>query len=87
MKRSVLVFLMAFTLLLGGLSLKAQEQPAPKKDTVNMDSNAKPEFYYAVEDDATTDEGKSSSSTVIIIAVAVVVVAGVVVVVLRKKKK
>lgn len=88
MKKSILVFLMSFLLLAGGASLlKAQEQPAPKKDTVNMDTNAKPEFYYQVEDEEST--GKSGNSTILIIvvsAVAVVVIAGIAVVVTRKKK-
>lgn len=76
---------MSLLLLVSGAALlKAQEQPTPKKDTVNMDTNAKPEFYYKVEDEATGKKG--SSSMVIIIAVAVVVVAGVVVMVTRKKK-
>lgn len=86
MKKSILVLFMSFLLLAAGASLlKAQEQPAPKKDTVNMDTNAKPEFYYKVEDENTAKKG--SSSMVIIIAVAVVVVAGVVVMVTRKKNK
>ncbi len=85
MKRSILVFLMSFLLMAGGASLlRAQDQPAPKKDTVNMDTNAKPEFYYKVEDEQTGKKG--NSSMIIIIAVAVVVVAGVVVLVTRKKK-
>ena len=41
MKRSVLVFSMTTLLVLGGLNMAtAQEQPAPKKDTVNMDTEA-----------------------------------------------
>lgn len=87
MKKSILVFLMSFLLLAGGASLlRAQEQPAPKKDTVNMDTNAKPEFYYKVEDEANTGK-KGNTSVIIIIAAAVVVVAGVVVLVTRKKNK
>jgi len=87
MKRSVLVFIMAVVLLLGGLDiLRAQEQPAPKKDTVNIDTDAKPEFYYAIEDEESMDNKKSSSTTVIIIVVAVVVIGGAAVMLLRKKK-
>ena len=87
MKRSLLVFIMTAVLLLGGLTiLKAQEQPAPKKDTVNMDTHAKPEFYYALEDEDSAASKKGSSTTMIIIVAAVVVVAGVAVMLLRKKK-
>ncbi len=52
MKKSILVFSMTILLLLSGMNmLQAQEQPQPKKDTVNMDTNAKPTFYYAIEDE------------------------------------
>ena len=52
MKKSVLVFSMTLLLLLSGLNIAVgQEQPKPKKDTVNMDTDAKPKFYYPVEDE------------------------------------
>jgi LPXTG-motif cell wall-anchored protein len=87
MKRSVLVFSMAALLVLGGLNTAiAQEQPAPKKDTVNMDTQAKPTFYYAVEDEKATGSKKSSSSTIIIIAAAVVVAGAAGFFFLKKKK-
>ncbi len=86
MKKSLLVLIMSVVILLGGLNiLKAQEQPAPKKDTVNMDTHAKPEFYYATEDEESAGD-KKSTTTIIIIVIAVVVVAGVAVMLLRKKK-
>jgi len=74
---------MTLLLILGGLNVAvAQEQPKPKEDTVNMDTNAKPTFYYPVE-----DEKKGMSGTTIgIIAGAVVVVAGVAFFLLKKKK-
>lgn len=88
MKKSVMVLLMTTALLIGGLNLvNAQDQPAPKKDTVNMDSNAKPEFYYSTEDEGNAEEGKSGNSTVLLIAGAVVVIAGATVLMVRKKKK
>lgn len=88
MKRSVLVLLMAFVLLISGITIaNAQEQPAPKKDTVNMDTHAKPEFYYEIEDEESMNTEKKSNSIVIIIAVAVVVIGGAVVMLTRKKKK
>lgn len=90
MKRSVLVFSMTALLFLGGMKMAtAQEQPAPKKDTVNMDTDAKPQFYYAVEDDKAKDTSKIGGSrlTVIIVgAFGLVLVGGAVVFFLRKKK-
>ena len=84
MKRSVLLFSMVLILLAGVLRAGlAQDQPKPKKDTVNIDTDAKPTFYYAEEDTA------KSGSKIPLIAI----VGGVVVVVavgayffLRKKK-
>jgi hypothetical protein len=89
MKKSVLLFSVTTLLLLGSLTmLQAQEQPAPKKDTVNMDTNAKPQFYYAVEDEKAGAKGGSGISTglIAIIAGSLVVVGGVAFYFLRKKK-
>lgn len=88
MKKSILVFLMSVLLLIGGMSvLRAQEQPAPKKDTVNMDTYAKPETYYDVEDDKTSQSSeKGNNSTIIIVVVAVVVIGGVAYFLTKKKK-
>ncbi len=86
MKRSVLVFSMLSLLVIGGMNTaNAQEQPAPKKDTVNMDTEAKPTFYYTTEDEKTSDN-KGSGATIAIIAGAVVVVAGAGFFLLKKKK-
>ena len=88
MKKSVLVFSMSLLLLLGGLNIAVgQEQPKPKKDTVNMDSDAKPQFYYPVEDEkAGVKSKKGNTTTIAIIAGAVVVVAGAGFFLLKKKK-
>jgi LPXTG-motif cell wall-anchored protein len=87
MKKSVLVFSMTSLLLLGGLNMAVgQEQPKPKKDTVNMDTDAKPQIYYPVEDDKSAAKGKSSVVTIVIIAGAVLV-AGTAGFFLLKKKK
>ena len=73
-------------LSIGSLNMAAaQDQPKPKKDTVNIDTDAKPTFYYAVEDEAS--QAKGSSATMVIIAGAVVVVALGGFILLRKKKK
>ena len=89
MKKSVLLFSAITLLFLGSMNIvKAQEQPAPKKDTVNMDTDAKPQFYYAVEDEKAEAKGGSKSSTTLIVIVAgvIVIVGGVVFFLLKKKK-
>jgi LPXTG-motif cell wall-anchored protein len=89
MRKTVFVFLMALLLVPFSVkNLKAQEQPKPKKDTVNMDTDAKPQFYYAVEDEkegAKKSSGKSAA-TIAIVAGAVVVVGAAGFFLLRKKK-
>ena len=83
MKKSVLVFSMMLLLILSGLNVAVgQDRPKPKKDTVNMDTNAKPTFYYPVED----SKSKSRIGTIVIIA-GVVIVAGAAGFFLLKKKK
>lgn len=86
MKRSVLVFSMTALLLISSVKITtAQEQPAPKKDTVNMDTDAKPTFYYTTEDEK-ADDKKGNGSLIAIIA-GVVVVIGAAGFFLMKKKK
>jgi len=89
MKKFILVLTLALAFTFGGLiPAVAQEQPKPEKDTVNMDTEAKPEFYYAVEDEATsgTESGKSSTATIAIIVGAVIVVGAAAFFLLKKKK-
>ena len=84
MKKSVLVFSMTILLFLCGMNMAtSQEQPKPKKDTVNMDSDAKPQFYYPVED----EKSKGGSTTTIAIIIVAVAVAGGGAFFLLKKKK
>ena len=72
MKKSVLVFSMTILLIMSGLNIAAgQDRPKPKRDTVNMDTNAKPTYYYPVEDDK---KGKGSLATIGIIVGAVIVI-------------
>jgi LPXTG-motif cell wall-anchored protein len=85
MKKVVLIFSMTSLLLLNGLTKAvAQEQPKSKKDTVNMDTDAKPTFYYATEDEKPVKKG--SGTTIAIIAGAVVVVGAAGFFLLKKKK-
>ena len=87
MKKTFLVFSMTSLLLLSSMNMAvAQEQPKPKKDTVNMDTDAKPTFYNPVEDDKSGSKGKSSVVTIAIIAGAVVVAGGAGFFLLKKKK-
>ena len=61
MKKSILVFSMASLMLAGSLKTAvSQDQPKPKKDTVNIDTDAKPTFYYAEE-----EKQASKSNTVL----------------------
>jgi hypothetical protein len=87
MKKSVLVFSMTLLLFICGLNVAVgQEQPKPKKDTVNMDTDAKPTFYYPVEDEKGSAKGKSSAGIIGIIAGAVIVVGAAGFFLLKKKK-
>lgn len=90
MKKSFLILSLSTIIIFSGLNLlSAQEQPKPKKDTVNMDTDAKPTFYYTAEDEkkaGKSDSEKGSASTVILIA-GVVVAAGAAGFFLLKKKK
>lgn len=84
MKKSILVFSMASLLLAGGLNTAvSQDQPKPKKDTVNIDTDAKPTFYYAEEE---KQDSKSNTATIGIIAGAVIIVGAVAFFLLKKKK-
>ncbi|MGD0583788.1 MAG: hypothetical protein ABR974_12695 [Bacteroidales bacterium] len=66
----------------------AQQEPKPKKDTINQDTYAKPTFYYSTEDEkAGKTAKKGGSATIIAIVCGVVVVAAGVTFFLLKKKK
>jgi LPXTG-motif cell wall-anchored protein len=88
MKKSLLAVAFSMMLLISGLAaINAQEQPAPQKDTVNMDTDAKPTQYYDIEDDKTeSGSEKSNVALIAIIAGAVIVVGGVAYFLLKKKK-
>jgi LPXTG-motif cell wall-anchored protein len=74
MKKSVLVFSLNALLLIGGMNqVNAQEQPKPKKDTINMDTDAKPTFYYAADEEKSKTKGASSK---IVLIAGTVVLAG-----------
>jgi LPXTG-motif cell wall-anchored protein len=84
MKKTVLAFSMTLLLIFSGLNVAVgQEQPKPKKDTVNMDTNAKPTYYYPVEDEK---KGKSPVVTIVIVVGAVVIIGAAGFFLLKKKK-
>ncbi len=84
MKKSILVFSMASLMLAGSLKTAvSQDQPKPKKDTVNIDTDAKPTFYYAEEE---KQASKSNGAAIGIIAGAVIVVGAAAFFLMKKKK-
>jgi hypothetical protein len=84
MKKSILIISIASLLLAGGLkTIAAQDQPKPKKDTVNIDTDAKPQFYYAEEE---TSKSKSKFPVIPVVG-GVVVLAAVGAFFMLKKKK
>lgn len=87
MKKVLLTLSVAGLLLLSANRFViGQEEPKPKKDTVNQDTYAKPEKYYDIEDEKGVSSGKGSAATVAIIVGGVVVVAGIGLFLLKKKK-
>jgi LPXTG-motif cell wall-anchored protein len=87
MKKTLIALSLFAALLLGGLKFAvAQEQPKGQKDTVNMDTYAKPEHYYDVEDEKSGSKSKSGL-LIGVIAGAVVVLGVAGFFLLRKKKK
>jgi len=89
MKKTVLALsLTALFALCGLTSSFSQDQPKPQKDTVNIDTDAKPTTYYDVEDEgkSASDKEKGTGGTIAIILGAVVVVGAVAIFLLKKKK-
>jgi LPXTG-motif cell wall-anchored protein len=90
MKKYIIIFSVSILVFYNGITVVVgQDQPKPKKDTVNLDTDAKPKFYYAIEDEQPAKKQnpvKRNSPQLIIIAgiAAVGVVAGYF---LLKKKK
>jgi hypothetical protein len=89
MKKTILaISLTALFALCGLTSAYSQDQPKPQKDTVNIDTDAKPTTYYDIEDEGSSasDKEKGSGGTIAIILGAVVVVGAVAFFLLKKKK-
>jgi len=88
MKKTILTISLTLLFALCGLTTSfSQDQPKPQKDTVNIDTDAKPTTYYDIEDEgAASDKEKGSGGTIAIILGAVVVVGAVAYFLLKKKK-
>jgi len=90
MRKLFLTLFLSVLLVISGIApvVKAQEEPRPKKDSVNMDTIAKPVFYYAIEDEESTGKkgGKGAASTIVVIVGAVIIVGGVIFSLIKKKK-
>ena len=89
MKKTILAISLTLLFALCGLTSSfSQDQPKPQKDTVNIDTDAKPKTYYEIEDEGSSASGKEKGSggTIGIILGAVVVVGAVAYFLLKKKK-
>ncbi len=87
MKKAFLTLSLATLFTFGALTPSfSQDQPKPQKDTVNIDTDAKPITYYDIEDDSSSCKGKRGCGTIAIIIGAVVVVGAVAYFLLKKKK-
>ena len=88
MKKAIIIIsLTAFFAVSGLTAAFSQSDPSAQKDTVNMDTDAVPTFYYDTEDDkAAVSKEKGSGGTTAIIIGAVVVIGAVALFLLRKKK-
>ncbi|NLV18471.1 MAG: LPXTG cell wall anchor domain-containing protein [Bacteroidetes bacterium] len=88
MKKVLQVMVFCAVFALGALTaVNAQQPQGGMTDTVNMDTEAVPTFYYDIEDgEAGGSAGKSSTGTIAIIIGAVVVVGAVAFFLLKKKK-
>jgi flagellar basal body-associated protein FliL len=86
MKKVLLAMSIAGLMMVSSGNVNGQEEPKPKKDTVNMDSNAKPEFYYATDDEEAAGKKGGSTAVIAIICGVVVVAAGVGFFLMKKKK-
>jgi len=89
MKKTILILSFSVILAISGLiPASAQDQPKPQKDTVNIDTDAKPTFYYPVEDEKTENRtGNLSTAAIVLIAGAGLIVIGAAAFFLKKKKK
>jgi LPXTG-motif cell wall-anchored protein len=86
MKKILIMASLALSFFLIGMGpALSQEQPKPKKDTVNIDTDAKPVFYYAAEDEKSQSE--NNSGTIVGVIAGIVVIAGAAGFFFMRKKK
>lgn len=87
MKKAILTFSMIAMFLAGSINLATAQQSQSGTDTVNIDTQAKPTFYYATEEEKSASDAKSGGSGTIIAIIAGVAVVGAAGYFLLKKKK
>jgi hypothetical protein len=88
MKKAILIISLSAFLAVSGLTaVLAQDEPDGQRDSVNMDTDAVPTFYYDIEDDNVAVENEKSPGATIGIVVGVVVLAGAIALFLLRKKK
>jgi len=88
MNRTIRILGICAIMALSGLTMvNAQEGPQPQRDTVNMDTDAVPTFYYNTEDENAGAAKEKNSTGIIAIIIGAVVVAGAVAFFLLRKKK
>lgn len=86
MKKILLMASLSLLLFLNGPgSVFSQDQPKPKKDTVNIDTDAKPVFYYAADEEK--GQSENSSGTIVAVIAGIVVIAGAAGFFFARKKK
>ena len=87
MKKTIRIITLCALMALGGLTIVNRQGSQAQRDTVNMDTDAVPTFYYSVEDEkAGAAKEKGSTGTIAIIIGAVVIVGAGAFFLLKKKK-
>lgn len=87
MKKTIRIITLCALIALSGLTIAKGQGSQAQRDTVNMDTEAVPTFYYSVEDEnAGAAKGKGSTGTIAIIIGAVVIVGAGAFFLLKKKK-
>ena len=86
MKKTLLMASLAILLFMNGPRYAfAQEHPKPKKDTVNIDTDAKPVFYYAAEEEKS--QSKNSPGAIVAVIAGIAVIGGAAGFFMMRKKK
>jgi len=88
MKKALLTLCLSTFFAFSGFTPSfSQDQPKPKKDTVNIDTDAKPMTYYDTEDDASASGKEKGSIGTIALILGTAVIVGAVSYFLLKREK